>query len=356
QATEPLLLRAWLSDGGGSVAVVPIVADGETRAVLAIRRGQGTPIGPSDLRAVSELVEPYVPGLELLRRSERTLFDHAFDAARGAARRLREGRRAKVLAGAAVLGLLWLFFGALPNQVYSPGTVVALNVRHFAAPFDGRLRSAPAVSGSLVRKGEVLATLDSSFQELELAQVEAQLASNQVDLLAAMAIDDGLTSRRLELEREGLEARASLIRQQIDNAELRAPFDGVVLTGDVRDRVGDTLTRGEPLFDLAPAGQVWVELEISERAALEVEMHLQGTFAPRARPELHLPVEVVHVGAALEASASGPVLRSKAELQEIADWLRPGMRGTVRLRSGWKAPWRMLLGRPLDMLRMRFIR
>ncbi len=48
------------------------------------------------------------------------------------------------------------------------------------------------------------------------------------------------------------QAKLELIQQQLERAHVRAPFDGVIIKGDLGQSVGAPLERGAELLTLAP--------------------------------------------------------------------------------------------------------
>jgi hypothetical protein len=72
-----------------------------------------------------------------------------------------------------------------------------------------------------------------------------------------------------------------------------------------------------------------------------------GSFAPRARPDERLDLRLVRVNPQAEAVQGGNVYLVEAEFAgEPPAWLKPGMTGRARVRSGWTTPL-VRLARPL---------
>ncbi|QDU68544.1 efflux RND transporter periplasmic adaptor subunit [Engelhardtia mirabilis] len=353
----PALLAAWHHKVGGSVAVIPLLGGDGPRGVVALRRAPGLTFEPAELDRVAELIGPYLPALELLRRASRGLPRHVADTGRAQLDALRRagawGRRA-IVAAIALFGL-WFLFGSLPHSLSVPCEVRASEVSHLAAPFEGVLRAAPFTPGGRVREGDVLAVFDTSFEELQRAHLLAEMDVLEVDLRQALAGDDALSQRRLEQQRASLSAQLALSELRLGRARITAPFDGVVLSGDLRDRIGDTLAQGEDLFELAPGDGWRVELLVAEKDALEVAVGQTGLFSTRARPEVRHGFEVEHVGGAVESVHGAAVLRLEAAVTDQVAWVRPGMTGSAQLRVAGRAPWKKVTGPLIDWLRLRFV-
>jgi biotin carboxyl carrier protein len=67
------------------------------------------------------------------------------------------------------------------------------------------------------------------------------------------------------------EAKISLHQSEIDRAEIKAPYDGVVLRGELYDQVGSPVKAGDPIMEVQEAGeQMEAELAVAERRELDV--------------------------------------------------------------------------------------
>ena len=142
----------------------------------------------------------------------------------------------------------------------------------------GVVRSIAKNQGDVVKQDEVIAVLDSR----ELAEMRRALReSGQMVAFAKQELDreatlkaEGLTSEASYLRKErayreavlkGQSARQQLTALDADGSEstlfeLRAPFDGVVLTKNVA--TGQAVKDDEALFTVADLSTVWVEINV----------------------------------------------------------------------------------------------
>ena len=100
------------------------------------------------------------------------------------------------------------------------GTVAALRVATVKARVDGLLQNVIFQEGQVVKAGDVLAEIDPKPLQVQLAQVEGQLARDQAQL----------NNAKLDLERyRVLLAQDSVAKQQLDSQEsLVRQFEGTV--------------------------------------------------------------------------------------------------------------------------------
>jgi multidrug resistance efflux pump len=60
-------------------------------------------------------------------------------------------------------------------------------------------------------------------------------------------------------------AEQALVQRQLDRAELRAPFDGVVLSGDFSQKLGSAVSQGDTLFTIVASKEYRLVLDIEEQ-------------------------------------------------------------------------------------------
>ena len=130
-------------------------------------------------------------------------------------------------------------------------------------------------------------------------------------------------------------AQRDLVGLRLENSELRAESDGFVVVGDLSQRIGAPVRKGEVLFRIAPLGQYRVVMKVNEHHIREVVKGLAGEVRLSGEAGIAWPITVTDIGSA-EASDGVNWFRVEAQLQAGADVaaLRPGMEGVAKLTLG----------------------
>ena len=149
------------------------------------------------------------------------------------------------------------------------------------------------------------------------------------------------------------EARLDFLEFQLERADVRSPFDGVVVQGDLRDRIGAPVNQGEVLLQVSKLDGLFVEIRLSERDIDLIEESPNGEIVFSSRPDLQFQIEVFNISPSAQPDEEGNSFILRAKLIEEAEWLRPGMSGVARLDGGkrtlaWRATHRII-----DFIRMR---
>ncbi len=351
--------------GGASVVSIPLNAGERCVAVLSMRRRAEEPFKSEQLEEVRALVEPFAPALLLVRDASRTLPRHIADTARGSVAALvQPGHRGrKLLCALAAAAALWFCVGTLDYRLTVAATLTPAQQRHVAAPFDGTLLTSSVLAGDVVHAGDVLCEFDRRELELERDRLRSQLAVLEREHMRALATEQPVEAQLVGANQRLTRVQLAITEQRIEQAVLRAPFDGVVISGDLRKQIGAVMRQGEPLFEIAPLDNWTLEMDIPESVAGDLIAGLEGDgggrsfagrFAGSARPEAPQPFELTRVRPRAEVKDGRNVFIAEADMVPEVDWMRPGMEGIAKVDLGPRPVWWVALHGILDRLRMSY--
>jgi multidrug resistance efflux pump len=137
--------------------------------------------------------------------------------------------------------------------------------RTIAAPIDGYIASAEARPGDVVSSGEPIGALDDSdlrLERLKWSTLRQQMVS---ELREARAQNDRAEVSIITAKIDQANAELELVDEQLARTRLTAPFDGIVIEGDLSQRLGTPVKRGEQLFLLAPLEDYRIVLKVDEQ-------------------------------------------------------------------------------------------
>jgi hypothetical protein len=113
-----------------------------------------------------------------------------------------------------------------------------------------------------------------------------------------------------------------------------------VIEGDLSQRLGTPVSRGEALFKVAPLDDYRVVLLVDERDIRPVNAGQEGALVLASMPDRSLPIRVDRITSVSTAEDGSNVFRVEASLMEPGVGLRPGMEGVGKVdlgqaRLGW---------------------
>ena len=350
------LHKAWHDrTGGAAVASVPLKVGESCVAVLSLRNQATRPFRSEELEKASKLVTPLAPGLLLLEKASRSISSHMVEEmGRCLVRLLPQHRFVRVGLSASLLwACTWLLFGKQAYVVTVPCEIVPAHTVHIAAPFQGVIRSAHVKPGDRVRTQDLLLSMQTHALNLERERLLAALEMAKLEMTQAAAEKDVISSSQGRARLRVVEADLRIVDHKIRAAEVRAPSDGFILSGEVMPRVGEVVPLGEPLLKFAQCNAWSVSLHVHEHAAPYVAAGQSGEFTTHARPEEKNTCLLNRVMSTAEVIDGNNVIRAEATVQgETPQWLRSGMKGVARIDTGRYAVWWVWLHRAIDAVRL----
>jgi RND family efflux transporter MFP subunit len=269
------------------------------------------------------------------------------DASRGLIAHARDGLAAAwhgtvgpQRAGAKALVLLALVLVAASLvvetsfMVRAPATIEGQVQRAAVAPFDGFVAAAPARAGDAVHAGDLLARLDDRDLKLDLAksQADAELAERR--LRDAMARSEAVAVRVAQAEFEQASAELALVRERLARSAITAPFDGVVVKGDLSQQLGAPVETGRVLFEIAPLDAWRVVVKVDERDIVHVRDGQDAELVLAGLPGTGHRLTISRVSPVALAEDGRTSFRVEARVQGGAASIQPGMEGVVRIDAG----------------------
>jgi Barrel-sandwich domain of CusB or HlyD membrane-fusion len=344
--------QRWQQRQGGAVLSVPLLHAGELVGALgcewAAPRDDLAALLPH-LEDVGSFIGPL---LHLLHERERPWHQRIAKAMRRGAARLRNSRRLQWGTGGALLALLAL--GAVPvgHDVAGRARVEGEQQRTLVAPVDGFLKAVHVRPGETVRAGQVLVEMADQDLLLERQRWASELAQQEGAYAAATARTD--RAQMVTAMARADQARAQLARTEslLQRATLVAPFDGIVLQGDLSQSIGAPLERGKPLLTVAPDARYRILIEIDERDVAAVSVGQAGALSLASQPWQRLPLQVKRVTPVARAVEGRNIFEVEATLQTGGATLRPGLEGVARVTVGQRPLLASWTHRLVDWLRL----
>ena len=302
------------------------------RCIGAISCLNDTPRDAETIAALEAAAALVAPNLGLRRDLRRWFAGRAADGLRAFARGLRDPRRPSFRVGTAlVIALLaWLGLATGEYRVTGRAVIEGELQRTIAAPFDGFIARSGVRAGQRVAAGELLATLDDRDLRLDQQKWLAQGEQAERKYRDALAKRDAPNARILAAQLAEAQAHLALVEDKIARASIVAPFDGVLVSGDLSQLLGAPVEKGHTLFELAPLDDYRVILKVPERAIREVQPGQRGVIVLSGRSSEKIPFTVENIGVAVAEDGEN-LFRVEAKLDEGGPGLRPGMEGVGKV-------------------------
>ncbi len=319
--------------GTGACVTVPLTADGKAIGGITLERPAQRPFDSETVEICEAVAGLAGPMLNTHRREDQWLIGRAVEQAGETMRKLFGPRHAALKLGAIVLTLLIAFMaiGKSTFRVAATTTLEPLVQQAAVAPFDGYIREAPARAGDVVKQGAVLARLDDRELRLERLKWMAQQEEYSKQFRQAMADRNPAQVQIVTAQLEQARAQAARVADQLERTTVAAPFDGMVVSGDLTQQLGAPVEKGKVLFEVAPLSSFRLILHVDERDVAYVKPGQRGTLLLGALSQDPVGFTVQQVTPVSDPKDGRNTFRVEAQLDQHSLHLRPGMQGVGKV-------------------------
>jgi len=207
--------------------------------------------------------------------------------------------------------------GPVVEAVYATGTVEPTVMIPLAPRSAGRLASIDVAEGARVRRGQVLARIESVDLDQTVQEMSAreQLARTQYERTRDLVGQKFMSPAELDRTKSELQAAQAAVRRaqaQRDYNQLVAPADGIVLRRD--GEPGQFVAMGQALLTLACCAPLRISAEVDEEDISRVVVGQKALLRTDALPGRLFDGEVAEI-----TPKGDPVSRSYRVRIRIAD-------------------------------------
>lgn len=321
------------SFGSSRILTVPIYGNAQYYCAVTLERDDDSDFLPAEIeycRAVSTLV---APSLEEKRLNSRMLALKINDAFMDQVKRMTgphyPGR--KLFASIALALVVFFTFADGTYRVSANASLEGEFQRTIASPLNGYIDNVPVRAGDRVAEGDLLCQLDNTDLRLERLGYLAERSQYQNEFQGAFASQDRAQLNIAKAQIDQVEARLQLVEEKLARTEVSAPFDGLLVSGDLSQRIGSYVEQGEELFVLVPEDNYRLMLNVDEKDIGDVSPGQKGELILTALPSVTIMFEVVRVEPESQPAEGYNSFRVEARLGEGVVNLQPGLEGIGKI-------------------------
>jgi biotin carboxyl carrier protein len=345
------------TQGGHIVLSMPLRRQAEVIGVITCEFLPGTQITPQASSALATAVDLLAPQLWDRYQNDRWLITKVGISTREVAKATIGPKHmlAKLIA-AAVVGVILAAVLIRPMyRISAPFSFMTDTRSTLSAPFEGKLGEVAWVQdpythqqrrlkpGDLVKKGDVLVSMDTSEETLQYWEADAQAKqyrANAAQERSKNEPDSQAKAKIADYQADEAEAKKQLLALRIDQGKIRAPIDGVLLKGDLEDQRGKPVKQGDELMVVGRPEQLKAEIEVAERDIQEVKVGQLGWIATSSLPGDKHPIKIERIVPIGNPNKEGQnVFKVYGTLQDTVGTWRPGMAGEAKVEVERKPLW-----------------
>lgn len=319
--------------GSGSVCTILIATEDEVQGAITLEHKDPDFFTREVINTCKQVVLVAGPILELKRRDERLLIKKVGDSFAWLGAKIvgEEYLVTKAIVSMVILVLAYLSLADGNYRVSADATLESLVQRHVSAPVDGYIAAAHARAGDFVNQGDPLFALDDKDMQLEKLRWASQRLQAEQKYREALSNRDQAEASIQKAQLDQADIQIELIDSQLSRISPVAPFDGLIVAGDLSQQLGAPVRKGDILLQLAPLDGYRIILEVDERDVAELAEGQMGQLSLSSLPGQTFEFRVSKITPESRASEGRNTFRVEAHLVIGSDRLRPGMQGTGKV-------------------------
>ncbi|MFU8897127.1 MAG: HlyD family efflux transporter periplasmic adaptor subunit [Gammaproteobacteria bacterium] len=327
--------EALLRDfGSGTACSIPIAEGSEILGAITLERPADEPFDARSIQLCEQAAALIGPLLDVKRKDDRWLFQKAWDSWKSYVRKLTGPRHSilKLITAVVVLLVVFFTFAHGDYRVTADARLEGGVQRAMAAPLAGYIADAHVRAGDIVRQDDPLFSLDDRDLVLERLKWMSQKSQYSREYQEAVAGRGRAQANVLAAQIDQADAQIALIEDQLGRTKVAAPFDAIVVAGDLSQSLGVPVERGDVLFELAPLDDYRVILRVDERDVGQLQPGQTGRLALTGLPGQTLQMEVERITPVASTEDGRNYFRVEAAISDDGGaQLRPGMEGAGKV-------------------------
>ncbi|MCW8901496.1 MAG: efflux RND transporter periplasmic adaptor subunit [Gammaproteobacteria bacterium] len=340
--------------GAEHIYSVPMLLGADCVAILMLERDEDSNFHEQDKLWLDALISLLPAIIQEKRQAERSFYSHIRDEFQKISKKLLGPKYLiwKFSSSLLLIFFLTLTFVHIDYRVSAKTMIEGQIQRAIVVPFEGFVASSNVRAGDLVKQKQVLVTLDDNDLKLDLAKWKSELEQHNRKLREAMAKHDLSEYQVLNAKQQQARAQLNLAKEKLSRTEITAPFDGVVISGDLSQLIGSPVEQGKKLFEIAPLDSYRIILQTDERDIRHIQVGQNGKLVMPGLGEDPIPFEVIRVTPIAIAQDGQNFFRVEALVKNAKPQLRPGMEGVGKIVIGERRIWWVLTHKFTDWLRL----
>jgi multidrug resistance efflux pump len=253
-----------------------------------------------------------------------------------------------------VAAVVALILVPVQYRVGAKGRIEGSIQRALVAPSDGFLRQVYVRPGDVVKADQVLAELADEDLRLERRKWDSEFTQHENAAAAALARADRAQFVINQSKADEARAQLDLLESQLTRSRIVAPFNGIVIKGDLTQSLGAPLRRGDVLVTVAPATEFRLLIEVDERDIPRVRVGQSGSVALGAFSDRALAFTVARITPVASAREGRNFFEVEGRLNTAPPVLRSGLQGVAKIEVGARSLAWIWTHRALEWMRLAF--
>jgi RND family efflux transporter MFP subunit len=246
-----------------------------------------------------------------------------------------EKTRRRLLTIGAIAAFLFLVILPLPMRLVGDATVAPVRRAQVQPEFEGVVGKVLVHEGEPVRRGQVVAEMESWGRQSALAAAEARYETALLEMNHALAANDGAQAGIERVQADYWKTEVANAQELLGRAELRSPIDGVVSTPHVDTFAGRRLQFGETFAEVVDTSSAIVDVAIEDYDVSLLRVGQSAAVKLNSYPIRTFHGTVTVVSPKGEALGDTRIFYARVAVPNADGAIRTGMEGRAKISAGW---------------------
>ena len=265
-----------------------------------------------------------------------------------------EKTRRRLVTVGALAAFVFLAVCPLPMRLAGDAVVAPVHRAQVQPEFEGVVRRVLVREGQPIKRGQVIAEMESWERQTALAAAQARYQTALLEMNHALASNDGAEAGVRRVEADYWKTEVANAQQLLDRAQLRSPIDGVLATPHIDTFVGRRLQFGDTFAEVLDASTAMVDVAIDDNDVGLLRSGQRAAVKLNGYPTRTFRGTVAAVSPKGEPQGESRVFFARVAVENPDGLIRTGMEGRGKISAGWRMSGYVLFRRPAIWLYSRF--
>ncbi len=319
---------------GSSICSIPLTQGEKVIGCVTLVSNKAEGLTANEQQMLNDISRYTGPALALKITTEHSTIQRSTNALKQGSRKLFGGGHLKLKAIALAILITTSLLTLVPGDytVTARSQIEGAVQQLISAPFTGYIETVKVRPGDYVEKDQVLASLENHDLMLEKEQWSSnrnQLSKEYYQALATgVRSDVGIMKERLSQA----QAKLDLINAKLFRAQIKAPFAGIVINGDLSQSLGLPVEQGKKLFELSPLDEFRIIIQVDELDIEKIQPGQIATLRLTGFPDKEIAARITRIVPIASERPEGAFFRVEASVDHTNITVQPGMKGIARIK------------------------
>ncbi len=341
---------------GHQVFSVPIFHLSRIFGVITFERNRSNVISNDEVLAAEQIAYFIGPLIHLKNNANQSIFSKTKQLFSNTNQtdKTHNYQNLKRFGYAGLFGLLALMFVPIDHHVNAPARLEGLIQRALVASEDGFLQQTYVRPSDKVKANQVLAELADEDLLSEQQKWLSEIAQHESAYGAALAASDRFQMMVNQAKRDEATSQLNLIEQKLKRTKIMAPFDGIIISGDLKQSLGSPVQKGDVLMTISPIGEFRLIAEVDERDIAYIVPAQTGSLALISLPDIKTAFTVKSITPVANTKDGRNFFEVEGAFAKLNanTSLSPGLEGVVKIKIGEKPVIWIMTHRIVDWFKM----